>query len=347
VRRSIESIVREDEKKIERSLAPGDSRACGAPGTDAPFYEGAEGGPTREGAAMDLQVLTLHDQRVTYRTAGEGPVLLLIHGMAGSATTWKHVMPSLSKRFTVVAPDLLGHGRSDKPAGDYSLGAFASMLRDLLVALGHARATVVGQSLGGGVALQFAYQYPERCERLVLVGAGGLGREVHRLLQLLSLPGSGAVLSLACADPIHRTVRRVGDLAARVGLLPVPIVAELWRSYASLADEDARRAFLRTLRAVIEPRGQAVSAANRLHLAAEIPTLIVWGDADSIIPVEHAHAAHDAIPGSQLEIFEGIGHYPHCEAPERFVDVLSEFIESTIPAQISVSQRHVLRSTRS
>ena len=296
---------------------------------------------------MDLRELTIHDQRVTYRTAGEGPVVLLIHGMAGSATTWKQVMPALSEQFRVVAPDLLGHGRSDKLVGDYSLGAFASTLRDLLVALGHEHATVVGQSLGGGVAMQLAYQYPERCERLVLVGSGGLGREVNRLLQLLTLPGSEAVLKLGCAAPIRNAVATVGGLASRVGLHPAPVVAELWRSYTSLADEATRRAFLRTLRAVIDPRGQAVSAENRLHLAAEMPTLIVWGDADPIIPVEHAHAAHTAIPGSQLEVFEGVGHYPHCEAPERFVAVLTEFIESTVPARITVSRRHVLGSSPS
>ncbi len=296
---------------------------------------------------MDLRELTIHDQRVAYRTAGEGPVVLLIHGMAGSATTWKQVMPALSEQFRVVAPDLLGHGRSDKLVGDYSLGAFASTLRDLLVALGHEHATVVGQSLGGGVAMQLAYQYPERCERLVLVGSGGLGREVNRLLQLLTLPGSETVLKLGCAEPIRNAVATVGGLASRVGLHPAPVVAELWRSYTSLADEATRRAFLRTLRAVIDPRGQAVSAENRLHLAAEMPTLIVWGDADPIIPVKHAHAAHTAIPGSQLEVFEGVGHYPHCEAPESFVAVLTEFIESTVPARITVSRRHVLGSSPS
>jgi len=296
---------------------------------------------------MDLRELSIHDQRITYRTAGSGPVVLLIHGMAGSATTWRQVMPGLARQFTVVAPDLLGHGSSDKSPGDYSLGAFASMLRDLLVALGHERATVVGQSLGGGVAMQFSYQYPERTERLVLVGSGGLGREVNPLLRLLTLPGSEGVLRLACAKPIRRAVESIGNGAAHVGFRPAPVVAELWRSYASLADDATRRAFLRTLRAVVDPHGQAVSAANRLHLAAEVPTLIVWGDADPIIPVDHAFAAHASIPGSRLEIFEGVGHYPHCEAPERFVEVLSDFIETTVPARITVAPHHVLRATGS
>jgi pimeloyl-ACP methyl ester carboxylesterase len=295
---------------------------------------------------MELRELSIHDQRIRYRTAGEGPVLLLIHGMAGSASTWRRVMPGLSGHFTVVAPDLPGHGRSDKPVGDYSLGAFASTLRDLLVALGHERATVVGQSLGGGIAMQLSYQYPERCERLVLVGSGGLGREVNPLLRWLSRPGSDAVLRLACAASIRDAIEGVGSLAARVGLQPAPVVAELWRSYASLADDATRRAFLRTLRAVVDPHGQAVSAANRLHLAADVPTLIVWGDSDRIIPVEHAHAAHASIPASRLEIFEGVGHYPHCEAPERFVAILTEFIESTAPARITVAPHHVLGSAR-
>ncbi len=291
---------------------------------------------------MELREVPIHGHTVTYRTAGSGPVVLLIHGMAGSATTWKHVMPALAENFTVVAPDLPGHGRSDKLVGDLSLGAFASTLRDLLVALGHERATVIGQSLGGGVAMQLAYQYPERCERLVLVGSGGLGAEVNSLLKALSLPGSALVLQLACAAPIRDAIDAIGRAASGVGLRPAPATEELWRSYSSLSDEETRRAFLRTLRAVIDTRGQAVSAADRLHLAAEMPTLIVWGDADPIIPVEHAHAAHRAIAGSRLELFEGDGHFPHCESPGRFAAVVRDFIEGTVPAQITVSQHHVL-----
>jgi pimeloyl-ACP methyl ester carboxylesterase len=294
---------------------------------------------------MDLRELTIHGRRMSYRAAGEGPVLLLIHGMAGSATTWKHVMPALCQEFSVVAPDLLGHGGSEKGDGDYSLGAMASGLRDLLVALGHERATVVGQSLGGGVAMQLAYQFPERCERLVLVSSGGLGREVNRLLRLLSLPGSEAVLSLGCSTPIRNFIAKAGGLAGRWGMHPAPVIAELWRSYSSLGDPATRHSFLRTLRAVIDRQGQAVSAANRLHLAAEVPTLIVWGSADPIIPVEHAHESHAAIEGSRLEIFEGVGHYPHVEAPALFVKLLTEFIETTVPAQIQISPRLVLGST--
>lgn len=293
---------------------------------------------------MEPAELTIHGRRLKYRLAGRGPLVLLVHGMAGSATTWKHVMPALSERFTVLAPDLLGHGESDKAKGDYSLGAMASALRDLIVALGYKRATVVGQSYGGGIAMQFAYQYPERCERLVLVDAGGLGSEVNPLLRMLTLPGSEAVLLLACAPPVRRIVETIGRVTLRKKLEDATVIPELWRSYASLGDVEARRAFLRTLRAVIDPRGQSVSATDKLYLAAGMPTLIVWGAEDRIIPVEHAHAAHAAIPGSWLEIIEGVGHYVHCEAPDRFVEALTEFIESTRPARIKVSRRQMLRA---
>ena len=293
---------------------------------------------------MERQELIIHGRSVKYRLGGKGPLVLLIHGMAGSATTWKQVMPALSERFTVLAPDLLGHGASDKSQGDYSLGAFASMLRDLMVALGYKRATVVGQSYGGGIAMQFAYQYPERCERMVLVDAGGLGPEVNPLLRLLTLPGSEAALLLACAPPVRSIVESIGRLALRKKLENAPVVAELWRSYSSLGEVETRRAFLRTLRAVIDPRGQAVSAISKLHLAAQMPTLIIWGEEDRIIPVEHAYAAHEAIPGSWLEIIDGVGHYPHCEAPVRFVASLTEFIESTRPARIKISRKQMLRS---
>lgn len=292
---------------------------------------------------MEQRELTIHGRRLTYRLAGKGPLVLLIHGMAGSATTWKQVMPALSEHFTVLAPDLLGHGESDKVKGDYSLGSMASTLRDLIVALGYKRATVVGQSYGGGIAMQLAYQYPERCERLVLVDAGGLGKEVNPLLKMLTLPGSEAVLLVACAPPVRHVVETIGRIAFGKKLADATVIPELWRSYSSLGTMEGRRAFLRTLRAVIDPRGQSISATEKLYMAAGIPTLIIWGEDDRIIPVEHARAAHAAIPGSWLEIIEGVGHYPHCEAPERFVEALTEFIESTRPARLKVSRKRILR----
>ena len=284
---------------------------------------------------MRLEHVTINGHDMAYRAAGDGPVVLLVHGMAGSSATWKHVMPALARRFTVVAPDLLGHGESARPRSEYSLGAHANSLRDLLNALAHGRVTCVGQSFGGGVAMQLAYQFPERCERLVLVDSGGLGREVHFLLRALTAPGAEQILSLACAPGVREAASQVATWLRRAGVRASPADEEIWRSYASLGDADSRRAFFRTLRAVIDLGGQTVGAADRLYLAAQIPTLIVWGARDPFIPVDHAIAAHAAIPGSRLEIFDGVGHYPHCEAPARFVDVLVDFMTSTAPAQVS------------
>ena len=293
---------------------------------------------------MELRRVTLHGHRVAYRTAGEGPVLVLVHGMAGSSATWRYVMPALARRFTVVAPDLLGHGASAKPRGEYSISGHANVLHDLLVALGHEHATLVGQSFGGGVVMQLAYQFPEHAARLVLVSSGGLGREVAFLLRGLSFPGAEHLLPLVCSPTLRDTALRVAGWLGRAGLRAAPAVEEMWHAYASLAEADAQRAFFRTLRAVIDPGGQTVSAADRLYLASHVPTLIVWGARDALIPVSHGHAAQEAIPASRLEIFEGVGHFPHCEAPARFIDTLLAFIDSSEPVRVSEEdRREVLR----
>ena len=262
-------------------------------------------------------------------------MVLFIHGMAGSSSMWKPILPMIAPHVTYLAPDLPGHGRSDKPRGDYSLGAQASVLRDLLTTLGHDRVTVVGQSLGGGIALQFCYQYPERCERLGLVCAGGLGEEVMPLLRGLTLPGVDLVLPLAFQPLFRDVVNNAVGVLGRIGLKPAPTALETWRSYCSLIDPDTRQAFLHTLKAVVDHKGQRVSAWDKLYLASALPTLIVWGDKDPIIPVSHAYNTHDAIPGSRLEIFEGAGHYPHDEDPEHFAEVLLDFIHTTEAAHVT------------
>jgi pimeloyl-ACP methyl ester carboxylesterase len=280
---------------------------------------------------LALRHVSIHGHDVGYRMAGAGDAILLIHGMAGSSRTWRDVLPVLARRFTVLAPDLLGHGESAKPLGDYSLGAFASGLRDLLGILGLDRVTVVGQSLGGGIAMQLAYQHPELCERLVLVASGGLGREVSWMLRALTLPGAEWVMPVLFPP----FVRDRGDAVARwlhAKGLRAPHLAEVWRAYGSLTEPESRRAFVRTLRAVVDAGGQVVSARDRLYLAAAMPTLIVWGDADPILPVAHAYAAHAAMPHSRLEIFAGCGHFPHVEEPQRFAETLAAFIEATEPA---------------
>jgi pimeloyl-ACP methyl ester carboxylesterase len=286
-------------------------------------------------AALEPSELTLHGHRVSYRTGGRGPALLLLHGITNSSETWKHVAPWLAERFTVVAPDLLGHGESATPRGDYSLGAHASGARDVLTALGIERATVVGHSLGGGIAMQFAYQFPERCERLVLVSSGGLGREVHLLLRAAALPGADYVLPALTSAGLLGVGRGVGGLLRLLRLSPGEDLEVLARGFASLDNAGSRQAFLHTVRSVIEPSGQRVSANDRLGLAALLPTLIVWGQRDSIIPVAHGAAAHEAMPGSRFEVFPDAGHMPHDADPERFAKLLTEFCAATQAARLA------------
>ena len=283
---------------------------------------------------VEPRELTLHGHRVSYRAAGSGPLLVLIHGIAGSSATWAEVLPWLAEHYTVVAPDLLGHGDSAKPRTDYSLGAYASAVRDLLGVLGHERGSIVGHSLGGGVAMQFAYQFPERCERLVLVSSGGLGHELHLVLRAAALPGAEWVLPVLCSSALCKAVNGAARVLGRAGLRAAPDLEETWRSFASLSDPDARQAFIHTVRTVIDIKGQRASAGDRLYLAAEMPTMIIWGADDPLIPVAHAHSAHERMPESRLEIFPHAGHFPHRGDPRRFVDVLVDFIQSTAPARV-------------
>jgi pimeloyl-ACP methyl ester carboxylesterase len=298
----------------------------------------------RAGDPLDVDEIELHGHRVRFRYAGEGPALVLIHGITGTWRHWERVMPGLAERFTVVAPDLLGHGESAKPRGDYSLGAFASGIRDLLLALGHDSATVVGHSLGGGIAMQFAYQYPERCERLVLVSSGGLGRDVHLLLRAATLPGSELVLPLLNSDKLRDAGRLVTGALDRVGISLSPDITEVARGASSMPDAESRRAFLATLRAVIDERGQRVDARDRLYLAEAMPTLILWGARDPVIPVEHGAEAHDAMPGSRFEVLDA-GHFPQLEEPYVFSELLGGFVEDTVPASVQAEDlRDLVRS---
>jgi pimeloyl-ACP methyl ester carboxylesterase len=278
------------------------------------------------------QQIELHGHPVTYRRMGQGPAVLLVHGITSSSRTWRSVLPALAEHYDVIAPDLLGHGQSAKPRGDYSLGAYASGLRDLLVALEVPTATVVGHSLGGGVAMQFAYQFPDRLERLVLVDSGGLGSEVSLVLRAATLPGAEYVLPLLASRPLRGAGATLGAVLGRVGLRASADVRGMAEGFESLGDGEARRAFVHTARSVIDPAGQRVDATDRLYLAEHVPSLIVWGERDRMIPVRHGHDAHEHMPNSRLEIFPGAGHFPFNDDPERFVATLHEFIATTAPA---------------
>src|ERR1035437_7024236 len=285
-----------------------------------------------------VEHISIHGHQIGYRRGGRGPALVLPHRIGGRPPTGGPAMRLLESDYTVLAPDLLGHGASEKPPGDYSLGNLATVIRDFLNLLGIDRATVVGQSFGGGVAMQFSYQFPERCERLVLVDAGGLGREVNWILRLITLPGFEYVMPALFpgfvrnwGDPV---VRLFGGRGFRNSQ-----PAEMWRSYKSLTEAESRHAFVRTVRSVIDPGGQSVSAVDRLYLTAHMPTLIVWGDHDRIIPVDHAYLAHQAIPNSRLEVMEGVGHSPHVEEPVRFVEILRDFLRTTEPSKFNPEEQ--------
>jgi pimeloyl-ACP methyl ester carboxylesterase len=283
-------------------------------------------------AEVRPRTVDVHGHPVNFIEAGSGPVLLLIHGMAGTGANWEAVIEPLAINHTVIAPDFPGHGASAPGGGDYSLGSLASGLRDLMLTLGHERATLVGHSLGGGVALQFTYQFPEMVERLVLVSSGGLGPDVSPILRAAALPGAELFISATVG-----VGRRVGSMVGRglglVGLRPSADLEEVTRGYATLADPERRRAFLATLRSVVGTEGQRVAALDKLYLADALPLLIVWGEHDPIIPVEHARDAHAQLPGSRLEIFEDAGHVPQLERPGRFIAVLERFLAETEPAE--------------
>jgi pimeloyl-ACP methyl ester carboxylesterase len=275
-----------------------------------------------------MRYLDLHGERVAYRDAGTGEALLLIHGMAGSSATWREVIPALSKKYRVLALDLLGHGESTKPRGDYSLGAFAASLRDLLDELEIDRATIVGQSLGGGVAMQFTYQHRDYCRRLALISSGGLGPDLNWILRILSAPGAELVLPVVAQRAVLNVGNKLGSWLTSAGIQS-PRGSEMWSAYSSLADPQTRQAFLRTLRSVVDYRGQAVSALGKIHVSHGLPTLLIWGEQDRIIPVAHGYAAHEAVPGSRLEVLADVGHFPHVEAPAAVVDILDDFIATT------------------
>ncbi|GAA2897605.1 alpha/beta hydrolase [Pseudonocardia halophobica] len=294
----------------------------------------------------DLRFRTVHGYRRAFRVAGSGPAVVLIHGIGDSSTTWETVIPALARHHLVIAPDLLGHGRSDKPRADYSVAAYANGVRDLLGVLGVRRATLVGHSLGGGVAMQFAYQFPDRTERLVLVGSGGAGPEVNPVLRAMTLPGATAALHALRLPTMRWQVGAVVEALRVLGTGLGRDAPDMLRVVDALPDGTSRAAFIRTLRAVVDWRGQVVTMLDRCYLTRGMPTLLVWGGRDAIVPVEHGHRAHEAMPGSRLEIFPDAGHFPFHTDPHRFVGLLEEFLSGTEPARWSPEQwRQLLRAT--
>jgi pimeloyl-ACP methyl ester carboxylesterase len=286
------------------------------------------------GQTFEPWEVELHGHRVIYRTAGSGPPVVLIHGMVNTSRHWERVALRLAEDHTVIAPDLIGHGDSATPRGDYSIGAHAAVIRDLLAVIGIERATIVGHSLGGGIAMQFFYQFPQRTERLVLISSGGLGHEVSPLLRSAAIPGISGLLALAAHPSVLDGIWRAGERLRARGSGRGVYLQAIARALRPLEQPGARTAFLHTLRSVIDIHGQRVSARDRLYLLHAMPTLIVWGERDHTIPLQHGLDAHRAAPGSRFETLPRAAHFPHIEDPEGLADVLLEFLRTSDTAEI-------------
>jgi pimeloyl-ACP methyl ester carboxylesterase len=287
-----------------------------------------------EGPPFETWEMELHGHRVMYRMAGNGPPVVLIHGMVNSSRHWEAVARQLATDYTVIAPDLIGHGDSATPRGDYSLGAHAAAIRDLLAVIGIERATIVGHSLGGGVAMQFFYQFPQRTERLGLISSGGLGHEVSPMLRGAALPGVNGLLALGAHPQVLRVVERAGERMRERGNSKGVYLQAIARALRPLEQPGARTAFVHTLRSVIDIHGQRVSARDRLYLLERFPTLIVWGERDRTIPAKHGEATRDAIPGARFETLPKAAHFPHLEDPDGVARVLRDWLETTEPTRM-------------
>jgi pimeloyl-ACP methyl ester carboxylesterase len=281
----------------------------------------------------DVQYLTIHGHRRAFVKVGQGPVVLLLHGLGCDHTTWEPVIDSLARRYTVIAPDLLGHGLSAKPRADYSVGGYANGMRDLLTLLGIDSATVVGHSFGGGVAMQFAYQYPERTERLVLVGSGGLGPDVTPAIRAITTPGFHHVMGVLSAPGLRHVTTATMRLLARTGVTQLRDLDEVADIYDSFKDPHTRAAIRHVVRAVVDWKGQIVTMADRAYLTEAMPMCVVWGADDLVIPVSHASNASALAPTARIEIVPNAGHFPHRDHPERFVKIVRDFIRSTEPSR--------------
>jgi len=282
--------------------------------------------------SLEVQYVTIHGHRRAFVKAGSGPALLLLHGLGCDHTTWMPVIEKLARRYTVIAPDLLGHGQSAKPRADYSVGGYANGMRDLLTVLNVDKVTVVGHSLGGGVAMQFAYQFPERTERMVLVAPGGLGPEVTPMIRAVGLPGFRAAMAVLTLPGIRHVGMAGMRALSRTGMTVTHDLDEVAEIYDSFKDRGTRAAISHVVRAVVDTRGQIVTMVDRAYLTQAMPMLVVWGTEDMVIPVKHADTVAEVAPGAQVEVLGNAGHFPHKDHPERFAKILHDFVRSTQPA---------------
>ena len=301
------------------------------------------------GSTARTRFVTVHGHRRAYaiggRELGAAPVVLLLHGLACDRHTWDPVWARLGERYTLIAPDLLGHGESDKPRGDYSPGGYANGMRDLLTILGVDKVTVVGHSFGGAVAMQFAYQFPERTERLVLVNAGGLGPEVTAAIRVLGLPGYQYALGLLTAPGIRQVNTTVLRALKATGLRDLRDLDEVADIVDRLKDRRSRYAVHKLVSGVMDWRGQSITMHDRAYLTELMPLCVIWGEDDRVLPAHHAESATRFAPTARVTVMPDTGHFPHKDHPDEFADLLIDFIASTAPARYSRARWRRLLTT--
>ncbi len=290
-------------------------------------------------------VVSVLGHRMVYITGGAGEPVLFLHGLGHASGTWTEVLPQLARHFRVFAVDMLGCGRSDKPRVEYNLWALATYTRYFMDAVGIERAHLVGHSLGGGIAMHLAWQYPERVNRLALVSTGGLGRDLRLGLRVASLPGMSLALAGFTSPVWLWALERFS-----AGRAITPTWRENVQMWVRLGQVDSRRAFLCILRSVCTIRGQKVSALDRLAMLKH-PVLLIWGERDRTIPVAHARHAASLMCHCQLEVLPGCKHYPPLEQPEMVAALLERFLlapESASDAALGeaglrrANERHML-----
>jgi pimeloyl-ACP methyl ester carboxylesterase len=256
------------------------------------------------------------------------PVVVLLHGLASDSDTWDRAIGPLGAHgLRVLAVDLLGHGHSDKPDCAYLLSDFADSLLAFMDALGLPSATLCGHSFGGAIAIYFGSQHPERVERVVLVAAGGLGREVHPVLRAAALPVAPALLRAALRPPLRRIYRHPG-LHRALRLTP-DNVTNLRRAARALGSEAGQASFFASLRGVIAPSGQRAASREMRAFAEKVPMLLIWNESDPVIPLAHAQVHVAATPSSRLVVFPSGGHEPHRRSADRFAGEVAAFIRSS------------------
>ena len=283
----------------------------------------------------DVSFITLHGHRRAFVKTGSGPVLLLLHGLGTDHTTWAPVIERLAEHHTVIAPDLLGHGRSDKPRADYSVGGYANGMRDLLTVLGIDKVTVVGHSFGGGVAMQFAYQFPERTHRVILVSSGGLGPDVTPAIRAITTPGFHQFMGVLTLPGLRHLTTTTMRLMSRSRLPHTRDLAEMADIVETFRDPRARAAIRHVVRAVVDWSGQIVTMSDRAYLTSAMPMFLIWGADDTVIPPAHLDNALALAPELRSEVMRDAGHFPHKEHPDRFVEIVSDFMATTEPAVYS------------